>query len=198
MSEPEQPQAIERRPHVIACTYASEAASLRAYQSLKAGLCQSAGVTRLQFPPGRHVVAVCADDEAAGSYMARLGWGEGITLGLPPGLYATLACRRAEGSRRAERAGGHHAREGMGEGLTFDDLEGTGDSAASVVRLKALNTPASPWLSPGGVSGAFCGAVGDAFRIRDELVREHLDSIAGMVIAFDRVAAQPAGGRHRR
>jgi hypothetical protein len=84
MSEPAQPQAIKRRPHIIACTYDSEDVSLRAYQSLKEGLCQSAGVTRLQFPPGHHVVATCADDEAAGSYMARLGWGEGITLGLPP------------------------------------------------------------------------------------------------------------------
>ncbi len=191
MSESAHPQAIKRRPHVIACTYASEEASLRAYQSLKGGLCQSAGVTRLQFPPGRHVVAACADDEAAGFYMARLGWGEGITLGLPPGLCDQLARRRAEGSSRAEREGGHHAREGMGEGLTFDDHKDDGDSGSSVVRLKALNTTVRPWLSPGGVSGAFCGSAGDAFRIRDELVREHLDAIAGMVVAFDRDAASP-------
>jgi hypothetical protein len=187
MSEPSSPLDIDRRPHVIACSYASEEASLSAYQSLKGGLCQSAGVMRLEFPPGRDVVAVCADDEAAGAYMARLGWGEGEPLGLPSGLCAAVASRRAEGARKAEREGGSHAREGVGQRIPFDDAEGNGASDASGVSLRALNTSATPWMSPGGVIGALCGSAGDAFSIRDNLVRRRLDAIEGMVIAFDRI-----------
>jgi hypothetical protein len=51
----EQLQAIEKCPRVIACSYRSEGASLRAYQSLLRALCINAGVMHIQSPAERHV-----------------------------------------------------------------------------------------------------------------------------------------------
>ncbi len=186
MREPPHLQTIEKCPHVIACSYESEETCLRAYQSLMRALCMNAGVMRIQTPTERQVVVACADDEAAGAYMARLSWGEGTPMGLSLELCAAVVSRRAGGALRADQNGGSYARQGMSdERMPYEGADN------STVRLKALNTAASPWIAGGGVSGALCGSAEEAFDVRENLVLCHLDDIEGMVVAFDRRGGSP-------
>ena len=186
MREPLHLQTVEKCPHVIACSYESEETCLRAYQSLMRALCMNAGVMRIQTSTERQVVVACADDEAAGAYMARLSWGEATPMGLSLELCAAVVSRRAEGARRADRNGGRYARQGMSdERMPYESADD------STVRLKALNTAARPWIAGGGVSGALCSSAEEAFHIREDLVLRHLDDTEGMLVAFDRRGDSP-------
>ncbi len=178
MNQPGHLKGTTARPHIIACAYEGESIARSAYQSLKRSLCPSAGVMRIQSDDEPHVVVACADDAAAGEYMARHDWGDGAPLDLPPELCLAVATRRAEGARRAGKAG-HYESEGMKGRLPYESADG------SFTTIRALNTAMSPWLMPGGVCGALCVSAGESLRIRERFVEQHLDAMHGMVTAFN-------------
>jgi hypothetical protein len=167
------------QPHIVACVYDDDQSSKSVFDDLMAKQCCESGVIRLQ-TDGPKILAVCADDEAAALYSARLPWGPGTPICLPSHVSAMLAARRAQGKRLANAS---PTRTFVRRGCTHR-LSVPNTVNAQIVQMPALNTDAQPWLTAGGICGALCPSAADAAHIRQVIVAKHLPMLEGMVVAF--------------
>jgi hypothetical protein len=167
-------------PHIIACQYDDELAAKRAFEDLNAKLCTNAGVIRFGYQGSTGtIVAVCADDQAAALYAARLPWGPGTPIRLCDDACAALAARRAVGQRLASaNPTNKFTRRNVPQTMPAPH------EASEGVQMVARNTDAQPWSSAGGICGALCDSIADADHIREVIVTEHLEVFEGMAVAF--------------
>jgi hypothetical protein len=171
---------IPQKPYIVACAYPDEEASKVVYADLVERACLGTGVSRIQAPPGRRVIAAVADDEAAGSYSARLHWGPGIPIQLTDEVCTALVERRKSGEKRAQGTSNRQfQRTGINVGINAPD-----EVDHTIQQLRALNTSERPWASNGGIIGANVTSYPDAAHIREIIVAEELNEMEGMIAVF--------------
>lgn len=169
--------AIIVRPHVIACTYDSVSASKNAFEALQAIHPVKSGVMRLQVIGGGQTVAVCADDQAAAFYSARLPWGPGTPTPLSNDVCLALTARRKAAT---QRGAGRFVRRKQAQVVRRPR-----NINERVTQLPALNTSREPWPAAGGICGAVCDSFSTAAELRAIIVAGHLDRFEGLIAAFD-------------
>jgi hypothetical protein len=168
------------QPHIVACAYEDELAAKRVFAELLNKQCGNSGTMRIHTRAGRQVVLVCADDEAAASYSARLPWGPGVPIILPDDICTAIVARRVEGARLAgESPTGTFVRHGIAETIPVRP-----EVAETTIHVTALNTASQPWSAVGGICGAVCPSFADAAHVREALVSKHLQTMEGMVVAL--------------
>ncbi len=185
MPEGEPEPITTTKSWLIPCAYESDEGCARAFRHITAHMGEHASVLRLQSRALGHILVARAEDEAASCYVARLDWGEGLPVPLPESACHAVIERCEQARRRRERARDGHDRaaraRGGRDGLVREE----------VALVRGLNTATSPWESPGGVSGALCQSVEQAFALRELLCSQHLEEMAGSITAFDRIGDPP-------
>jgi hypothetical protein len=171
------------QPHIIACAYDDAAVSKEIYAEFVEKSSRSCTIFRIQAPPGRHVVACCADDEPAASYCARLPWGAGTPTQLSDEVCAALVERRRDGELRARKTRDQlFESKDLNLGVHAPDLPSLNQS---ITQLKAMNTDQQTWAASGGICGALCASYADAAHVREIIVSGELhDSWEGLITAF--------------
>ena len=180
--EPTPDNSLLSQPHIVACLYDDDPTSKRVFDDLLANQCTNAGVMRFGLPGdgGRKIVAVCADDNAAAMYSARLPWGPGTPIHLSDEERTVIAVRRSEGSRLAStHPTEKFVRRDIAQTLTLPHAINR-----QIVQTTALNSDAQPWPTGGGICGAVCPSVADATRVHEAIVAEHRETLEGMVTVF--------------
>jgi hypothetical protein len=158
---------LDRRPHMMACSYRSEQAALEVFDRLRDRGCENASSFRLELPGGA-CVASCADDDAAAAFMARLDWGDGSPVKLPAdGAWALVERRRTSAPMR-------HAGERRK------------DPASEIVPCSPLHRTDEPWPVEGGIYAIRCDSLDAAEAAREHIVAEHLGELCGLLVAFGR------------